>query len=122
MISPENYLRVRGRYEERLEKMIGYADSEQRCRSVVLLDYFGEESEACGKCDVCKSLAAGSGNEDFETIKAKIREITEVQDTDVQELVRIIDYPGEKVIDVIRRLLDAGMIRKTPDNRLSWKI
>ena len=121
MISPENYLRVRGRYEERLQKMIGYADSELRCRSVVLLDYFGEESEPCGKCDVCRRNTPGSDNEDFETIKAKIREITKVQDIDVQELVKMIDYPGEKVIDVIRRLLDAGTIRKTPDNRLSWK-
>jgi superfamily II DNA helicase RecQ len=24
------------------------------CRSVQLLRYFGQESEACGKCDICK--------------------------------------------------------------------
>ena len=25
-----------------------------RCRSVILLDYFGEESDRCGICDVCR--------------------------------------------------------------------
>ncbi len=34
--------------------MIEYADSKNQCRSVILLDYFGEESDRCGICDVCR--------------------------------------------------------------------
>jgi len=34
--------------------MIDYADFNTRCRAVTLLDYFGEESDRCGICDVCR--------------------------------------------------------------------
>ena len=54
MISPDNYLHVKEKYEIRLNKMIEYADSESHCRSVYLLNYFGEESDRCGICDVCR--------------------------------------------------------------------
>jgi len=40
MISPDNYLHVKEKYEIRLNKMIEYADSDGHCRSVYLLDYF----------------------------------------------------------------------------------
>jgi ATP-dependent DNA helicase RecQ len=40
-ISPENYLYVKEKYIFRLEKMIEYVVSNNRCRSAVLLDYFG---------------------------------------------------------------------------------
>ncbi len=54
LISPENYTDVKNKYEARLKKMIEYADSETQCRSVFILNYFGEESDRCGICDVCR--------------------------------------------------------------------
>ena len=54
MISPDNYLHVKEKYILRLKRMIEYAESKNRCRSVMLLDYFGEESDRCGICDVCR--------------------------------------------------------------------
>lgn len=42
------------RLSERLECTIAYISSEERCRSALLLDYFGETLvEGCGCCDVC---------------------------------------------------------------------
>jgi ATP-dependent DNA helicase RecQ len=42
---------------ERMEGMIRYMQRD-RCRSVQLLEYFGEkEPEACGKCDICRDRA-----------------------------------------------------------------
>ncbi len=37
---------------QRLRALIGYAES-RTCRRVALLAHFGEESEACGACDIC---------------------------------------------------------------------
>ena len=37
---------------QKLDAMLAYCESAQ-CRRVVLLSYFGEESTACGNCDVC---------------------------------------------------------------------
>ena len=54
MLSPDNYLHVREKYEMRLQKMMDYAESKNSCRSVMILDYFGEEAERCGTCDICR--------------------------------------------------------------------
>jgi ATP-dependent DNA helicase RecQ len=46
--------RRRGAAVERLAVMERYA-SLSRCRARILLGYFGEETGACGRCDVCRS-------------------------------------------------------------------
>jgi ATP-dependent DNA helicase RecQ len=40
------------REHKRLDAFIGYCESPQ-CRRQVLLTYFGEEAETCGNCDIC---------------------------------------------------------------------
>jgi ATP-dependent DNA helicase RecQ len=121
MIPPENYLNVRERYEERLEKMIEYADSSDHCRSVMLLDYFGEESHDCGNCDVCRARSEKEPEKDeFEAIGDKIRALLEKGDADATFLVNNIGYPEEKIVKVIRWLLDNNRIMQTPEHLLAW--
>ena len=44
------------RYEKQVFSMLDYAESDNVCRSRILLDYFGEEnSNDCRQCDVCLS-------------------------------------------------------------------
>ncbi len=43
----------RRREHKRLDALIGYCESPE-CRRRVLLSYFGEDSEPCGNCDVCQ--------------------------------------------------------------------
>ena len=51
---PEVYDERRTVYAGRLNAMLGYATSEDKCRSRILLEYFGEKGTAsCGSCDVC---------------------------------------------------------------------
>ncbi|MBQ3877193.1 MAG: RecQ family ATP-dependent DNA helicase [Prevotella sp.] len=51
---PMVYAELKQRFEERIEKMIAYATSDNKCRSRMLLRYFGEETcHDCGQCDVC---------------------------------------------------------------------
>ncbi|MDE2447018.1 MAG: DNA helicase RecQ, partial [Alphaproteobacteria bacterium] len=42
----------RKRELQRLDSLVAYCDAPS-CRRMVLLSYFGEESEPCGNCDVC---------------------------------------------------------------------
>ncbi|HLN56156.1 MAG TPA: ATP-dependent DNA helicase RecQ [Bacteroidales bacterium] len=118
MISPENYLLVKERYTERLNSMIGYSDSEDRCRSVILLDYFGEESENCGRCDVCRKKARKVDDTSDNLIKEKIIGILAERPLEASDLARILDFPEEDVIPAIRLLLDSDRIRRGPDNKL----
>ncbi len=122
MISPENYLYVKERYIERLNKMIDYAESTTRCRSVMLLDYFGEESDRCGICDICRERnELELSKYEFDVIKEEIKEILTARNPDAEQLVSEIDYPEEKVIKVLRWLLDHNKIVQDDGHRLSWK-
>lgn len=121
MISPENYLRVKEKYIFRLNKMIDYAESETRCRSVLLLDYFGESSERCGICDVCRRRnELELSRYEFDIILEQVKSVLAVENIDAEELVRRIDYPEDKVIKVLRWLLDHDKIIRDSENRLFW--
>ena len=122
MISPDNYLHVKEKYSARLEKMIEYAESKNRCRSVILLDYFGEESDRCGICDVCRDRnELDLSKYEFDLILEEIKSILEAQKPDPEELVNMISYPEEKVIKVIRWLMDHNKIVQDEDHKLSWE-
>jgi len=122
LISPDNYLHVRERHIIRLNKMIDYADYNTRCRSVVLLDYFGEEADRCGICDVCRERnELDLSKYEFDLILEGIKEVLSARKTDARDLVSSIDQPEEKVIKVIRWLLDHKKIIMDDKHLLSWK-
>jgi len=55
-LSPMVYLDRKNDYRERIESMVDYQASIDRCRSRIMLDYFGEtDTHDCGMCDVCLS-------------------------------------------------------------------
>jgi ATP-dependent DNA helicase RecQ len=121
MLSPENYLHVKEKYEIRLNRMIEYADSENRCRSVILLGYFGEESDRCGICDVCRDRnELDLSKYEFDLLLNEIKAVLSKNNPDAEELVRLIDYPEDKVIKVIRWLLDQNKIKPDKERRLTW--
>jgi ATP-dependent DNA helicase RecQ len=120
-ISPDNYLRVKERYEARLSRMIDYSESENRCRSVTLLDYFGEESDRCGICDVCrKRNELDLSKYEFDLILEEIKKILSEKNVDAEELVRQTGYPEDKSLKVIRWLLDHNKLQKDDEMKLSW--
>lgn len=121
-ISPENYLQVKEKHVIRLNKMIDYADFNTKCRSVVLLDYFGEESDRCGICDVCrKRNELDLSKYEFDIILEEIKDRLSEKKYDVQELVSKMNYPEEKVIKIIRWLLDHNKLVSDDNHLLSWK-
>jgi ATP-dependent DNA helicase RecQ len=121
MISPDNYLNVKEKYEIRLDKMIGYADTDNHCRSVYLLDYFGEESDRCGTCDVCRERnELELSKYEFDIILEEIKSVLSEKNPDAEELVKLIDYSEDRVIKVIRWLLDHNKILPDMDHKLKW--
>lgn len=54
IISPAVYDDLKERYVQRINKMLEYASNDKRCRSRMLLSYFGQKGTTdCGQCDVC---------------------------------------------------------------------
>jgi ATP-dependent DNA helicase RecQ len=121
LISPENYLHVKEKFEIRLNKMIEYAESETHCRSVQLLDYFGEESDRCGTCDICRERnELDLSKYEFDLILDEIKSLLENENPDAEELVKMVEYPEDKVIKVIRWLLDHNKIIQDKEHKLFW--
>jgi ATP-dependent DNA helicase RecQ len=123
MMSPDNYRNVKEKYEIRLNRMIEYADSDNHCRSKFLLDYFGEESDRCGICDVCRERnELDLSKYEFDLILEDVKGILIDNNPDAEELVKMIDYPEDKVIKVVRWLLDHDKILQDKDHKLRWSL
>jgi ATP-dependent DNA helicase RecQ len=121
-ISPGNYLQVKEKYIIRLNKMIDYADYNTRCRSAILLDYFGEEADRCGTCDVCRERnELDLSKYEFDLILDDIKEIVSMHKVDAHELVSKINYPEVNVTRVLRWLLDHNKITTDEKHQLIWK-
>jgi ATP-dependent DNA helicase RecQ len=122
MISADNYLRVKDKHVLRLNRMIDYADFNTKCRSVMLLDYFGEEADRCGICDVCRERnELDLSKYEFDLILEEIKDLLGDQKYDAAELVSRIGLPEDKVIKVIRWLLDHNKLVMDDHHLLLWR-
>lgn len=122
LISPDNYLHVREKYIIRLNKMIDYAEFNTRCRSVILLDYFGEEADRCGICDVCRERnELNLSKYEFDLILDEIKELLGTQKFDTAQLITRVGMPEDKVVKVVRWLLDHNKLVMDDHHLLSWR-
>jgi ATP-dependent DNA helicase RecQ len=121
-ISKEHYTDRKHDYQKRVEAMIHYSTQKLKCRSQVLLQYFGEdESVRCGKCDVClERNELGLSKLEFDRLAGEIREnLAEACSFD--QLIMKLKGNEDLKIKVIRWLMDNGKIVRRIDNKLEWK-
>lgn len=114
------------RFENRINRMTGYVNEDQLCRSRMLISYFGEkETHNCGCCDTCLAKnASGLSNHEFNTIREALEKKLTAEPTEVKELLDSLPFPHNKSITVIRFLadhdrhfiLDNGRIQLIADN------
>jgi ATP-dependent DNA helicase RecQ len=94
-------------YQQRINAMLRYANSNDKCRSRQLLEYFGEkDAKDCGQCDVCQS------NEPHDTKKAQQQILTLLSDRKrhhVTELLRL-RLPKEELDAALAYLLQEEYI------------
>ena len=97
-------------YEQRLEKskerteaMIAYMTCETECRSVMLLEYFGEKNaKRCNMCDVCTSA-----NEDEDDMEYAVRRIMEyLADGSPKTYKELRDFDHKIETNVLANALD----------------
>lgn len=113
-LSKEVYEERKESYRRRIEAMIEYAESENNCRSRMLLHYFGEKNEHnCGQCDVClQHHHSGLKQSQFDEINRQIRALLKTSPLSPQELKAQIQAPEEQVSKVIAYLLAEEIIRQ----------
>ncbi len=120
-ISKESYDLRKNEMIDRINAVIDYGTSNSKCRSQMLLEYFGEkDSPPCGTCDVCKSLEnLGLTNFDFEAIGKKVKKILELP-CSYEKLLLKLEGDQQKMRQVIKWLLDNEKIIYRVDNMLEW--
>lgn len=107
---------------DRLEAMLSYAESTNKCRSQQLLAYFGEtEVERCGSCDVCSRRNELSLNKyEFDLILSEIKNIVNLEPCLLNDLVDKIDSDESKIIKVIQWLFENKKLRYNEEQKLQW--
>ena len=123
-ISKENYEFRKSRYEERLNAMLHYAASDNKCRSQILLSYFGEKNpDRCGQCDVCtRRNELDLSKYEFDLILDKIKEKLQLQLVSIDVLMSELETNDEKNLKVIQWLLDNNKIIKDHQELLTWNL
>jgi ATP-dependent DNA helicase RecQ len=122
-ISTANYRDRKVNYQNRVDAVIAYARSEDKCRSVRLLAYFGEmDSKPCGQCDVCKGEhQSGISNAEFGEISNKIEHLLKSKSMAINEITSGMEGNEKKVLRVVRWMLDQGNLELNKSNLLILK-
>ncbi len=120
-ISKENYEDRRKDYKERIDAMLNYSFGKLKCRSQILLEYFGEKTSVrCGKCDICtEQNQFGLSQLELEQISSKLQELLE-EPCLFEDLIFKLDKNEDELIRVIRWLIENGKIVHRIDNCLEW--
>lgn len=120
-ISKESYDLRKKELSNRIEAVIDYGTSTTRCRSQMLLEYFGEiDSPPCGTCDVCKSLEMLELTPfEFRKIGEQVQKILETPCI-YEKLLFELKGNQQKMRKVIKWLLDNEKIIHRIDNKLEW--
>ncbi len=121
LISRENHINIQQRFTERLENMISYVTNDSKCRSSMLLEYFGQKSQRCGLCDICLSRnELDMSKYEFDMILDEIKSSLSENDLNLDSLLLKIEGEEAEVLKVVRWLLDHDKILQDSNNMLVW--
>lgn len=101
--------------KEQLEAVLDYATNSSRCKSRLLLDYFGETAtKDCGICSYCiQKRPEVSVNPPHK----KILQALTTGNMDSRALQDLCDCPAEALIFALRELLEREVIALLPNNQ-----
>lgn len=113
-LSKEVYEDRKESYVQRINAMIEYAESENRCRSRMLLRYFGEKNEHnCGQCDVClQQHQSGLKSVEFEAISQQLQALLKENPLSLQEIKDKMQVPENHLMKVVSYLVSEEIIRQ----------
>ena len=114
VLNKEVYEDRKKSYEKRIQAMLEYAESNDQCRSRMLLHYFGENNEHnCGQCDVClEKHTSGLKKGEYEDIASDIKNLLNRHPHTPQEVIHALSVPEEKILNILTYLLSEERIKQ----------
>ena len=113
-ITKEHYYQRKAYDKERMEAMVHYVKSTNKCRSVILLEYFGESgSKRCGKCDAClKRNMVDLSEFEFDEILNIVKPMLQARSHTFDTLIDgIPEVNEERLIKVVQWLIENDKIK-----------
>lgn len=116
-ISQQNYDFLKTNTLEKVEETIKYAQTQQKCRSIILMEYFGQQNATeCGRCDVCYDKSQKI--KQIKEIASKILSTIHQQNQTAQDLAKKLNYQLDDIIEAIEYLIESKMLEYTNSRKL----
>ena len=109
---------------KKMESVIYFATAKHKCRSEILLSYFGEKDVfRCGVCDVCiERNKLELSDVEFSSVSDQIKKIVKSDALPITQVVNKIDGVREdKIIKVVQWLMENDKLISNEENLLEWK-
>jgi len=106
--------------EQQIQAVLDYVSNDSVCKSIQLLEYFGEEkSSNCGRCSVCLAKHSKK-NYNFKDVQEQIILALEQQPLSSRKLVSQLQYEESAILEVLKTLMEHDILELTTTN--SYKI
>lgn len=103
--------------KDQIDAVIGYISNNDLCKSVQLLDYFGEKnSTPCGICSVCISKKPKTKNRSPKIIAHDIILLLENQPLSSRTLVEQLSHPENNILETLQLMLANNVLELTSNN------
>lgn len=105
---------------DKIYSILNYVENDSICRSVQLLEYFGEkQKDVCGICDVCEKNKLG--HSDITNIKLKVIQLLKVKKATSRELQVKLNVGEELLVSALQELLEENYILLNSINEYEHK-
>lgn len=118
-LSTENYAARKSNSREKLDAVIQYVKRNDKCRSRLLLEYFGEiKSPNCGKCDFCRNQVNDKeADKELELLLGFLSKYNETE-IDLIQLYTLQPSVKKHSGSLLRHCIEKGYLTLMPGNKL----
>ncbi len=122
-LGKEAYDDRKERYITRAKSVLDYAKEQNVCRSQILLSYFGEKNtKPCGQCDIClKQKEQQVADADFDKISQAVSLLLQQEPLTINQITTRLTFKENKVLQVVRFMMDNKQLVQGRDMRLRIK-
>lgn len=122
-IAPESYKLREEIAREHVDAIFRYANNQDKCRSLVIQRYFGEQSTTpCGRCDLClerrKHRTAAPETTNRNRIRTLLLERLKEADLGVKQLAENIPFPIDTILAEVSALIEEDKIIEDLNGKL----
>jgi len=109
---------------KKMESVIYFATAKHKCRSEILLSYFGEKDiYRCGVCDVClERNKLELSDIEFSAVSNQVKKIVQEEKLPITQVINKIEgIRDDKTIKVIQWLMENDKLISNEENLLEWR-